>query len=36
MYGFIDGYDFGEIFVRTPRGLVKMVISWCEKLDLPI
>ena len=23
MYGYIDGYDFGEISVRTPRGLVK-------------
>ena len=22
MYGYIDGYDFGEISVRTPRGLV--------------
>lgn len=21
MYGFIDGYDFGEISVRTQRGL---------------
>lgn len=23
MYGYIDGYDFGEISVRTLRGLVK-------------
>lgn len=23
MYGYIDGYDFGEISVRTFRGLVK-------------
>ena len=23
MYGYIDGYDFGEIFVRTLRGLTK-------------
>lgn len=23
MYGYIDGYDFGEIFVCTLRGLVK-------------
>ena len=22
MYGYIDGYDFGEISVRTLRGLV--------------
>lgn len=22
MYGYIDGYDFGEICVRTLRGLV--------------
>ena len=23
MYGYIDGYDFGEISIRTLRGLVK-------------
>ena len=23
MYGYIDGYDFGEISVRTLRGLAK-------------
>lgn len=22
MYGYIDGYDFGEISIRTSRGLV--------------
>lgn len=32
MFGYINGYNFGEISIRTLRGLVKMVNFEAKKL----
>ena len=32
MFGYINGYDFGEISIRTLRGLIKNGKFWSQKV----